>query len=177
MNSRAKGKRGELELKSLLRTYGYDAHRGVQYQGGQDSPDVVGLPFIHIECKRVEKLNIYEAYEQSKRDAGVLFPVVMHRKNDCEWLVTMSDDTFHTILRAQPMVVCFTRFVITKSLHLYSQISSTMVEAKKNRVTAYAVAHKRPDDSEILITMPLKVWMPIYREFELSQNLPKEEQG
>ena len=55
--------------------------------------DVVGRPGIHIECKRVEKLNIYDAVEQSKNDARTgEMPVVMHRKNRKEWLVTMPLD-------------------------------------------------------------------------------------
>ena len=53
----------------------------------------LGLPGIHIECKRVEKLNIYDAVEQSKNDARTgEMPVVMHRKNRKGWLVTMPLD-------------------------------------------------------------------------------------
>ena len=54
-------------------------------------PDVVGLPGIHIEVKRRENLNVYEAIEQAKRDAAKIgtMPTVMWRKNDHEWLVTM----------------------------------------------------------------------------------------
>lgn len=99
MNSRAKGKRGELELVKVLKGYGYDAHRGVQYHGGPGSPDVVGLPGIHIEVKRVEKLNIYDAIAQAKRDAGILLRAVFHKKNDHEWLVTMPLDDFMVIYR------------------------------------------------------------------------------
>ena len=90
INSREKGKRGERELASKLREYGYETRRGEQYSGANGDADVVGLPGIHIECKRVERLNIEDAMAQSKHDArrGEI-PVVMHRKNDCEWLVTM----------------------------------------------------------------------------------------
>lgn len=88
-NSRNKGKRGELELAKVLRLYGYDTRRGQQFHGGPDSPDVLGLPGIHIECKRVQKLNLYDAMAQSKADAGEDVPVVMHRRNRCKWLVTM----------------------------------------------------------------------------------------
>lgn len=86
--SRDKGKRGERELASKLREYGYEARRGVQYKGGEDSPDVIGLPLIHIECKRTERLDLYGSIDQSKRDSGENeMPVVMHRKNHCEWVV------------------------------------------------------------------------------------------
>ena len=68
--SRDKGKRGEREIAGLLRDYGYDARRGVQYHGGADSPDVVGLPGVHIEVKRTETLSLYPAMEQAKHDAA-----------------------------------------------------------------------------------------------------------
>ncbi len=95
MNSRAKGVAGEQELARVLREYGYDAHRGQQYSGFQGDPDVVGLPGIHIECKRVERLNLEAAMEQSRRDArkGEI-PVVMHRKNRKPWIVTMDLQDF-----------------------------------------------------------------------------------
>ena len=89
MNSRAKGARGERELAKKLREYGYDCRRGQQYSG-IEGKDVVGLPGIHIECKRVERLNIYDAIAQAVRDAkSDEKPAVFHRKNNCEWLVTM----------------------------------------------------------------------------------------
>lgn len=91
MNSRQKGARGERELAGILRAYGYDTRRGQQYSGANGDADVVGLPGIHIECKRVEKLNLYDAMSQSRHDARKEeIPVVMHRKDHCEWLVTMS---------------------------------------------------------------------------------------
>ena len=96
VNSRTKGKTGELELSHRLSTYGFNCHRGQQYRGGGDSPDVVGLPGIHIECKRVEHLNIEKAMVQSRRDAEGTedVPIVMHRKNYEDWKVTMDLDEF-----------------------------------------------------------------------------------
>lgn len=102
-NSRRRGKDGELELARRLRELGFeDARRGVQYHGGADSPDVVGLPGVHIECKRVERLNVNDAMVQSVRDAGDCgdVPVVMHRKNWCPWLVTMRLEDFADMYRA-----------------------------------------------------------------------------
>ena len=91
MNSRNKGAVGERELASKLTEYGFPSRRGQQFCAANGDADVVGLPGIHIECKRVEHLNLQEAYDQSRRDAreGEI-PVVMHRKNNCRWLVTMS---------------------------------------------------------------------------------------
>ena len=86
--SRDKGKRGERELAGKLREYGFDAQRGVQYRGGSDSPDVIGLEGVHIEVKRVERLSLYDALSQSKSEAGAgEMPVVMHRRNNCGWVV------------------------------------------------------------------------------------------
>lgn len=91
MNSKNKGSRGERELAEELRKYGFDdAKRMQQFCGGADSPDVSGIDGIHIECKRVEKLNIYDAMEQSERDSeGKTLPAVFHRRNRKKWLVTM----------------------------------------------------------------------------------------
>lgn len=95
MNSRSKGAKGERELARVLRQYGYDCRRGQQYSGANGDADVVGLPGVHIECKRVERLNIHDAMDQAKRDSrdGEI-PAVFHRKNNCEWLVTLQIDEF-----------------------------------------------------------------------------------
>lgn len=89
MNSREKGCKGERELAKILRDYGYMARRGQQYSGANGDADVVGITGVHIECKRVERLNIHDAMNQAVRDArdGEI-PAVMHRKNRTEWLVT-----------------------------------------------------------------------------------------
>ena len=87
---REKGKRGERELAGILRENGFDTRRGQQYNGADGSADVIGLPEIHVEVKRVERLNIYEAVQQAQRDArpGEM-PAVFYRKNRESWLVTM----------------------------------------------------------------------------------------
>ena len=91
--SRDKGKRGERELAAKLKDYGYDCRRGVQYCGKTGAADVIGLPGVHIECKRVERLDLYGAVDQAKRDSrpGEI-PAVFHRRNNCEWLVTIPLD-------------------------------------------------------------------------------------
>lgn len=90
--SRNKGKTGERELAKVLQAHGYDARRGQQFKGGNDSADVVGLPGIHIECKRVETLRLWDSLAQAQRDAegsGDL-PAVIHCPNGRPWIVIMT---------------------------------------------------------------------------------------
>lgn len=99
MNSRQKGARGERELANLLKEHGYNTRRGQQYCGANGDADVVGIPDIHIEAKRVEHLNLEAAMKQSVHDAREgETPVVMHRKNRCEWLVTMRLPDFMALI-------------------------------------------------------------------------------
>lgn len=95
MNSRRKGKDGELELAGILKKYGYSCRRSQQYCGSSGDADVIGLPGIHIECKRVEALNIDKAMAQSRSDAKEdEIPAVFHRKNRQGWKVTVDLEDF-----------------------------------------------------------------------------------
>lgn len=99
INSKRKGSQGERELASILRDRGYEARRGEQYCGHNGDPDVIGIPGIHIECKRVERLNIDAAFEQSARDAkDGETPVVIHRRNRKPWMCTLLLDDFLRLL-------------------------------------------------------------------------------
>ena len=94
-NGRQKGKRGELELSHKLQEFGFETRRGQQYCGSNGDADVVGLPGVHIECKRVEKLILEAAMNQAESDANDgEIPVVAHRKNRTPWLVTMRLEDF-----------------------------------------------------------------------------------
>src|SRR5438552_1741167 len=102
LNSRAKGKRGELEWAAWLREHGYaDARRGRQYAGHEDAPDVRcdSLPY-HVEVKRVEALNLYAAWEKACADCGDKAPIIAHRRNRTDWLVTLSAAEFFRLLKA-----------------------------------------------------------------------------
>lgn len=106
VNSRAKGQRGELELCAVLRAAGYEARRAQQYCGVAGDEDVKHtVPGLHIECKRVEALNVLEAYRQAVADAELgKLPVVMHKKNRAPWLVTLSLDDFLALMKADEAI-------------------------------------------------------------------------
>ena len=98
VNSRQKGARYERELAAAFRDQGFDARRGQQYCGANGDADVVGLPGIHVEAKRVEKLNLYDAMAQARRDArSGEIPAVFHRKSNCGTLVTLEIDGFFEV--------------------------------------------------------------------------------
>ena len=89
--SQRKGADGERELANILREHGYDIHRGGSLSFGT-VPDLVGLPNIHIEVKRVERLNVNQAMQQAIRDSEKFhdgMPALFHRKSRSSWLVTM----------------------------------------------------------------------------------------
>lgn len=101
INSNQKGKAGEREIANLFKDYGFEgARRSQQYAGINHDADVVGLPTMHVEVKRVERLNIHKAVEQmlgDKRDEEL--GMVAHRKNHTEWLVTMTLDEWMEIYK------------------------------------------------------------------------------
>lgn len=100
--SRDKGKRGELELRDVLREHGYEARRGGQQGAGgaADAPDVIhNIPGIHIEVKRVEAFScLTRAMTQAAKDAGGKTPTVWSRTNRAEWLVTLPASAFFGLI-------------------------------------------------------------------------------
>ena len=89
-----KGKRGEEELAAILQQAGYSVRRGPSQSYGT-VPDVSGLPDIHIECKRQERLDLLGAIQQAQRDSERFrdgLPAVFHRRNRSPWIVSMPLD-------------------------------------------------------------------------------------
>ena len=100
--SRDKGARFERELAKELQFYGYNTFRTAQYCGTTGyAPDVSGLPGIHIEAKAQERMQLYDWYAQSCRDASKTgeIPVVIHKKNYHKILVTMGLEDFMKLYR------------------------------------------------------------------------------
>ena len=124
MNSRAKGCRGERELRDVLREAGFlKSYRTQQYSGkGPDASDVTcpELPSIYWECKRVEAGNPYVWMEQAERDAGLWMtradaealrepqrriPVVAHKRNGKRWLAILPLEDLLQLLKETDRVV------------------------------------------------------------------------
>lgn len=101
--SQRKGAAGERELKAKLQEYGYTIERGGSMSFGE-VPDLTGLPGVHIECKRVERLNVPEAMRQAVRDADRFhdgMPVLFHRRSRESWLCTLRFEDFMQLYHRQ----------------------------------------------------------------------------
>ena len=91
-NSRQKGKRGELDAADALRRlFSWTACRTQQFKGTSDSSDVevAETPDAFWEVKREERLNVFKAMDTAVAEAGPKLPVLMHRRNRTDWLVTV----------------------------------------------------------------------------------------
>lgn len=104
VNSKQKGARGERQFRNKCREHGYDAKRTAQYCGNSgEASDVVGLPGIHIEVKVGGNIRLYDARDQAVHDAEAAgkgdLPIVAHKRDRDEWLITMRADDWFTLYR------------------------------------------------------------------------------
>ena len=113
INSRRKGKTGELQVAHLFQAAGYKAERGCQHDGLSGHADVVGVPYIWIEVKWRETLDLEEAMKQAERDClaymertgEYIIPIVIHKKNREAWKVTTRDMFWLEFYGALPFCV------------------------------------------------------------------------
>lgn len=102
--SSARGKRAELDLVHKLQEFGFtEARRTAQYCGKAGTSDVVGIPGVHCECKAVQRLNIWEALSQSKRDSAADgngdIPAVFFKRNRSGWYVAVPLTDFVDLIK------------------------------------------------------------------------------
>ena len=86
-----KGADGEREVAALLSAlFGVEVQRGASpYLPGWQAPDVFGLAGVHIECKRVQRLDLCAALRQARRDSGGKVGLVLHRRNRETWVASV----------------------------------------------------------------------------------------
>lgn len=103
VNSKQKGKRGELEAAKMLTELGYPARRSQQYAGYAGTADILcdALDGIHIEVKFGYPLSAFDlgtkrwwdAIEQCTRDsAGQPWLLLWRPKGLREWRATTQVD-------------------------------------------------------------------------------------
>lgn len=101
-SAQAKGRRGEIELAHFLQAHGYpEAAPGAALNYGTQ-PDITGIPGLHIECKRHERLEIAKWYQQAQADAERMKdgrPAVIYRRNRQQWMITLALEDFIDLQR------------------------------------------------------------------------------
>ena len=93
---RAKGVRGEHEVRKLFEEHGFDV-RGLEGLG--DHYASRGRIRLHLETKRQERLRIPEWVAQAEREApGGTTPVLVYRRNAEGWHVVLDLDDFFELI-------------------------------------------------------------------------------
>ena len=102
INSKSKGKRGELFVVKKFKDRGYQCNRTAQFKGNTGrADDIEGIDYIHAEVKFVERLNLEEAMAQALHDKIAsgkdVFATIFHKKNNKPLMVTMLFDDWCTL--------------------------------------------------------------------------------
>ena len=89
-SSQKKGRAAELELCHILNEAGIPAQPGAALNYGTD-PDIKGIPGIHAEVKRHERIEIGAWMAQAETDAKRFggHPCVFYRRSREPWRVAM----------------------------------------------------------------------------------------
>ena len=93
-NARRKGAAGELEAAKALNDVlpHAQARRAQQYAGHYTAADLhcEGLPGLQIEVKRRQSMNLHKVMSESLANCTEdQTPVILHRKDNEEWLLTI----------------------------------------------------------------------------------------
>ena len=93
-NSRRKGAAGELEAAKALNAVlpHAQARRAQQYCGHETAADLVceGLEGVMVEVKRRQSMNVHKVMAESLAHCtDAMLPVILHRKDNEEWLLTI----------------------------------------------------------------------------------------
>ena len=103
-NSRRKGKTGELEaaheINALLPNA--QARRAQQFSATESSADLLapGLPNLFLEVKRRQSMNPHKVMDECEEHCGGLHPLILHRKDNTDWLVTFRLQDIREIVTA-----------------------------------------------------------------------------
>jgi hypothetical protein len=102
VNSRRKGKSGELQAARALRELlGIAVTRAAQ-NSGKEQADLRGTPGIHWEVKWCAKIGACRFMDQARADCGEDVPVVLMRENGGQWMVMVPLDELDRLFQRLP---------------------------------------------------------------------------
>ena len=104
MNSRRKGKAGELEAaKAVCNALGIkEMRRSQQFCGKAGDADIVGLDGVHMEVKRYKRISSIDFLRQAESDClkGDVPIVLMRENGDKQWVVQVRLDYLSDLILA-----------------------------------------------------------------------------
>ena len=173
INSNQKGKVGEREARDLFKKHGFEnARRSQQYSGaGFNSFDIVGMPKLGIEVKRVEGLNIFNAMNQAIEDSKDfdVIPTVIHRKNHKKWKVSFLEKDYKEHFKLFEKKNLSVKKITRERINL-----DTWFE-KFNKKESPKIILKRKNESMSIVTMYFDDWIESYLKYLKSNNVNKNE--
>ena len=99
-SAKAKGRRLQTEVAGALcrelRLHADDVKCAIMGESGRDihlSPRAQMVWPYSVECKNTERLNVWQAIEQAAKNADVLTPLVIFRRNRSETYAVLPFDT------------------------------------------------------------------------------------
>ncbi|MDE2103214.1 MAG: hypothetical protein KGL39_38565 [Patescibacteria group bacterium] len=158
--AKRKGERGELEIRDMLREFGYTDARRNFASGGQGGSDLIeAIPDVALEVKRAEAPQFGAWWRQANRAAKPTdLVLVVHRGSNQPWQATGRLTDLHSLMQHMPM-----RPVIVSSnpratfMHQYRDASLTARPMVLHRILSDVVA-------TVLFVDFLKVWAPVSTE-------------
>jgi hypothetical protein len=101
IDSRAKGKRGELQVVATFNRGGFNCWRTPNSGAFHHSPgDIRGIPGLHVECKDQKVLRIKEWIAQAEKDCEPgNIPVLVYKTAPGRWQVSMDLEDFVPVWR------------------------------------------------------------------------------
>lgn len=173
VNSKDKGARYERYIADIFTQAGYAAHRSAQYCGNTgDAPDVVGTPYIHIECKSY-KSTIWDWswLRQAQRDSqGKNIPVVIHKINYGNDIATLdATDAYEMLIEYYTATDQAAMEKLTLTLKSKNKSQQTRLDGLKMYQTLEDI-----DRTDKIIDFTLDEFITVYREYEASRYLAEQ---
>lgn len=120
-----------------------DVKRGFQSRGGgKEQADVLGTGCLFVEVKRQETINIHAALQQACDDCPEdKIPIVLHRRNNEKWKVTMRADDFFKIFRESEFMEVAAlpeRITVTNPEMMATEYTYTMTKEEADTIIDYS---------------------------------------
>ena len=154
--AKRKGERGELEIRDLVRQYGYEHARRNFASGGQGGSDLIeAIPDCALEVKRTEMTPFGSWWRQANKAAKPTdLVLIVHRGSQQPWQATGRLTDLHSLMQHLPMAP---RIVTTNPRATFMQ------EYREQRGTRPMVLHRILSDvvCTVLFEDFLNVWAPV----------------